>query len=41
MLFGADLWAWVDPENVSRSGVTEPGPGREALDEILQRLERV
>jgi hypothetical protein len=41
ILFGADLWAWVDPENVSRSGVTEPGPGREALDEILQRLERV
>ncbi|AEV72279.1 hypothetical protein MycrhN_1664 [Mycolicibacterium rhodesiae NBB3] len=41
ILFGADLWAWVDPENVSRSGVTEPGPGRAALDEILQRLERV
>ncbi len=41
MLFGADLWAWVDPENVSRSGVDEPGPGRTALDEILQRLERV
>ena len=41
MLFGAELWAWVDPENVSRSGVTEPSPGRAALDEILQRLERV
>ncbi|MCV7302088.1 hypothetical protein H7J93_20895 [Mycobacterium barrassiae] len=41
MLFGEDLWAWVDPENVSRSDVTEPGPGRAALDEILQRLERV
>jgi hypothetical protein len=41
ILFGADLWSWVDPENVSRSGVTEPGPGRAALDEILQRLERV
>ncbi|BBW99420.1 hypothetical protein BST36_11910 [Mycolicibacterium moriokaense] len=41
MLFGAELWAWVDPENVSRSGVAEPGPGREALDEILQRLEQV
>lgn len=41
MLFGAGLWAWVDPENVSRSGVPEPGPGRAALDEILQRLERV
>jgi hypothetical protein len=41
LLFGADLWAWVDPENVARSGVDEPGPGRTALDEILQRLERV
>jgi hypothetical protein len=41
MLFGADLWPWVDPENVARSGVDEPGPGRMALDEILQRLERV
>ncbi len=41
MLLGAGLWAWVDPENVSRSGVPEPGPGRAALDEILQRLERV
>jgi hypothetical protein len=41
MLFGPDLWNWVDPENVARGGVEEPGPGREALDEILQRLERV
>ncbi len=41
MLFGPELWPWVDPENVSRNGSTEPGPGRDALDEILQRLERV
>jgi hypothetical protein len=41
MLFGPELWPWVDPENVSRSGRDEPGPGRAALDEILQRLERV
>jgi hypothetical protein len=41
MLFGAELWQWVDPENVSRTGVHEPGPGRAALDEILRRLERV
>jgi hypothetical protein len=41
MLFGAELWPWVDPENVSPSGHDEPGPGRRALDEILQRLERV
>ena len=41
MLFGAELWAWVDPENVSRTGDSEPGPGRDALDEILRRLEQV
>jgi hypothetical protein len=41
MLFGAQLWAWVDPQNVSRTPGSEPGPGREALDEILQRLEQV
>lgn len=41
MLFGAELWAWVDPQNVSRTGDSEPGPGREALDQILRRLEQV
>jgi len=41
MLFGAELWAWVDPQNVSRTGDSEPGPGRQALDEILRRLEQV
>jgi hypothetical protein len=41
MLFGAQLWAWVDPQNVSRTPESEPGPGRAALDEILQRLEQV
>jgi hypothetical protein len=41
MLFGAQLWQWVDPQNVSRTGENEPGPGREALDEILRRLEQV
>ena len=41
MLFGAELWEWVDPQNVSRTGDNEPGPGREALDEILRRLEQV
>lgn len=41
MLFGAELWAWVDPQNVSRTGDSEPGPGRDALDEILRRLEQV
>jgi hypothetical protein len=41
LVFGDDLWAWVDPQNVSRTGGNEPGPGREALDEILRRLEQV
>jgi hypothetical protein len=41
MLFGAELWTWVDPQNVSRTGGDEPGPGRAALAEILQRMERV
>lgn len=41
MLFGAQLWAWVDPENVARSDADDPAPGRAALDEILQRLEGI
>jgi hypothetical protein len=41
ILFGGELWGWVDPDNVERSRRDEPGPGRAALDEILQRLEQV
>ncbi|MGB0876319.1 MAG: hypothetical protein ACPGVY_11995 [Mycobacterium sp.] len=41
MLFGEHLWQWVDPENISRTGGQEPGPGRETLNDILQRLERL
>lgn len=41
MLFGDELWAWVDPENVARTNKQVPGPGRDALDEILRRLEQV
>ena len=41
MLFGAELWKWVDPNNVTRTGSREPGPGRGALEEILQKLEQV
>src|SRR5277367_7187511 len=41
MLFGAELWAWVDPNNVARIGGREPGPGRATLEEILDRLEKV
>ena len=41
MVFGDDLWPWVDPGNVAYSGKDEPGPGRAALDEILRRMERI
>jgi hypothetical protein len=41
MLFGEQLWQWVDPNNVAQTGRREPGPGRAVFDEILQRLERV
>jgi hypothetical protein len=41
MLFGGELWKWVDPNNVTRTGSREPGPGRGALEEILQKLEQV
>lgn len=41
MLFGPELWDWVNPENVAKRAANEPGPGRATLDEILQRLERV
>lgn len=40
-LFGSELWAWVNPNNVSRTGLSEPGPGRARLEEILERLEQV
>jgi hypothetical protein len=40
-LFGAELWAWVNPNNVAPTAVREPGPGRATLEEILERLEQV
>jgi hypothetical protein len=40
-LFGTELWAWVNPNNVAQSGTREPGPGRATLQEILERLEQV
>lgn len=40
ILFGATLWPWVDPANVADYGGSEPGPGRAALEDILQRLEQ-
>jgi hypothetical protein len=41
MLFGDELWEWVNPNNVARTGGREPGPGRGALERILQRLEQL
>ena len=41
MVFGDELWAWVDPNNAPLGGREEPGPGRAALDEILRRLEEL
>lgn len=41
MLFGPDLWAWVDPNNVAQTGLRDPGPGRATLEAILERLEQV
>lgn len=41
MLFGAELWEWVNPNNVTRTGDLQPGPGRGVLEEILRKLEQV
>jgi hypothetical protein len=41
MVFGQELWAWVDPDNVDRSGGLEPGPGRAVLNDVLERLEQL
>src|ERR1700758_3212841 len=41
MLFGDELWDWVNPNNVARNGDRQPGPGRATLEEILRRLEQV
>jgi hypothetical protein len=41
MLFGAELWYWVDPDNVVRGGGVRRGPGRRTLEGILECLEQV
>jgi hypothetical protein len=41
MVFGPELWEWVDPDNVDRSGGLEPGPGRPVLNDVLERLEQI
>lgn len=40
LLFGDDLWQWVDPDNVSPSRREEPAPGRTTLETILVKLEQ-
>ncbi|WP_046318016.1 hypothetical protein [Mycobacterium sp. UM_Kg1] len=40
LLFGAQLWTWVDPSNVAPRSDTGPGPGRAVLEQILCRLEQ-
>jgi integrase len=39
IVFGDDLWNWVDPNNVARGRGREPGPGYATLEEILRRME--
>lgn len=41
MLFGTELWDWVDPSAASHQRRDEPAPGRATLDEILERLESI
>lgn len=40
MLFGDELWPWVDPGNIAPAGDRGAGPGRAVLEEILSRLEQ-
>lgn len=40
LLFGDELWQWVDPDNVSPTRREEPAPGRATLETILMRLEQ-
>jgi len=41
IVFGEDLWRWVDPNNVTQGGGGEPGPGYPTLEEILRRMEEL
>ncbi|GAB2716523.1 hypothetical protein [Nocardia thraciensis] len=39
LLFGPELWRWVDPANSALRDQNSRAPGRPALDEILRRLQ--
>lgn len=41
LVFGADLWPWVNPTGASFADRDDPAPGGAALEEILTRLERL
>lgn len=41
IVFGDELWQWVDPSAISRTGSREPGPGYPTLEEILRRMEHL
>ncbi|MFD4183035.1 hypothetical protein [Rhodococcus sp. NPDC058514] len=41
VMFGADLWRWVDPAGARAGDPDAPGPGRGALERILTRLEQL
>jgi len=41
IVFGDDLWGWVDPNNIARTRKREPGPGYATLEEILRRMENL
>jgi integrase len=41
IVFGEDLWGWVDPNNVARGRGRDPGPGYATLEEILRRMEDI
>ncbi|WP_330183730.1 hypothetical protein OHB26_08945 [Nocardia sp. NBC_01503] len=41
LLFGPELWRWVDPANSALRDQVNPAPGRPALDEILRRLQNM
>jgi hypothetical protein len=41
LVFGDELWTWVDPSAIRPERSAEPGPGYTALAEILRRMERI
>lgn len=39
LMFGPELWRLVDPADRFTTGLERPGPGRAALNRILEKLE--